>query len=215
MDKLRLRVLDAHALGDPGFLGEAVLELRPLQLEPNAPPINLWLPLQARPLAVTSVLLAVRCLLMRCLVALVSCVPAVSSSINFHSRVSCSTSRGCRLEACHAQNCDNAGIKHVCQSLQGSRAGSVHLQLQLIVKTPTAKPVLVRSSSAGKPKEPGAGVCHGKQQQCQFCTSPLMAHLVGPQLGSHGMRDWVQACFLSACWSYSPGLHVEAIYACT
>ena len=48
VDKLRLRVLDAHALGDPGFLGEAALDLRPLQLEPNAPPVNVWLPLQAR-----------------------------------------------------------------------------------------------------------------------------------------------------------------------
>ena len=49
MDKLRLRVLDAHALGDPGFLGEAALDLRSLQLQPNAAPINIWLPLQARP----------------------------------------------------------------------------------------------------------------------------------------------------------------------
>ncbi len=48
VDKLRLRVLDAHALGDPGFLGEAALDLRPLQLQPNAPPVNLWLPLQVQ-----------------------------------------------------------------------------------------------------------------------------------------------------------------------
>ena len=52
MDKLRLRVLDAHALGDPGFLGEAALDLRPLQLQPNAPPVNIWLPLQVRSSAV-------------------------------------------------------------------------------------------------------------------------------------------------------------------
>ena len=46
VDKLRLRVLDAHALGDPGFLGETALDLGPLQLQPNAPPVNIWLPLQ-------------------------------------------------------------------------------------------------------------------------------------------------------------------------
>ena len=48
LDKLRLRVLDAHALGDPGFLGDASIDLRPLRLEPNAPPVNVWLPLQVR-----------------------------------------------------------------------------------------------------------------------------------------------------------------------
>ena len=48
LDKLWLRVLDAHALGDPGFLGDAAVDLRPLRLEANAPPINVWLPLQAR-----------------------------------------------------------------------------------------------------------------------------------------------------------------------
>jgi len=51
VDKLRLRVLDAHALGDPGFLGEATLDLRPLQLQPNAPPVNIWLPLQVHSFA--------------------------------------------------------------------------------------------------------------------------------------------------------------------
>jgi hypothetical protein len=43
-----VRVLDAHALGDPGFLGDASIDLRPLRLEANAPPTNVWLPLQAR-----------------------------------------------------------------------------------------------------------------------------------------------------------------------
>lgn len=44
----RLRVLDATALGDPAVLGEAKLDLRTLNLEPNAPPINIWLPLKVR-----------------------------------------------------------------------------------------------------------------------------------------------------------------------
>lgn len=42
----RVRVLDARALGDPGFLGEAPLSLASLDLTPNSPPVNLWLPLK-------------------------------------------------------------------------------------------------------------------------------------------------------------------------
>ncbi len=44
----RINVLDARALGDPGFLGEARLSLASLALEPNSPPVNLWLPLKVR-----------------------------------------------------------------------------------------------------------------------------------------------------------------------
>lgn len=44
-----IRVLDARALGDPGFLGEAPVSLAALELSPNSPPLNLWLPLKARP----------------------------------------------------------------------------------------------------------------------------------------------------------------------
>ncbi len=44
-----IRVLDARALGDPGFLGEAPVSLAALELPPNSPPLNLWLPLKARP----------------------------------------------------------------------------------------------------------------------------------------------------------------------
>lgn len=42
-------MLDARALGDPGFLGEAPVSLAALELPPNSPPLNLWLPLKARP----------------------------------------------------------------------------------------------------------------------------------------------------------------------
>ena len=40
---------------------------------------------------------------------------------------------------------------------QGSRAGSIHVQVQLLIKPPTEKPILSRSASAGKPKEPATG----------------------------------------------------------
>lgn len=39
-------MLDARALGDPGFLGEAHIDVASLALEPNSPPVNLWLPLK-------------------------------------------------------------------------------------------------------------------------------------------------------------------------
>lgn len=42
----RVSVLDARALGDPGFLGEAHIDVASLALEPNSPPVNLWLPLK-------------------------------------------------------------------------------------------------------------------------------------------------------------------------
>jgi hypothetical protein len=42
----RVSVLDARALGDPGFLGEAHIDVASLSLEPNSPPVNLWLPLK-------------------------------------------------------------------------------------------------------------------------------------------------------------------------
>ena len=45
----RVSVLDARALGDPGFLGEARVDLASLALEPNSPPLNLWLPLKVLP----------------------------------------------------------------------------------------------------------------------------------------------------------------------
>jgi hypothetical protein len=44
----RVSVLDARALGDPGFLGEAHIDVASLSLEPNSPPVNLWLPLKVR-----------------------------------------------------------------------------------------------------------------------------------------------------------------------
>ena len=39
-------MLDARALGDPGFLGEVHIDVASLSLEPNSPPVNLWLPLK-------------------------------------------------------------------------------------------------------------------------------------------------------------------------
>ena len=45
-DVNRISVLDARALGDPGFLGEARINVASLALEPNSPPVNLWLPLK-------------------------------------------------------------------------------------------------------------------------------------------------------------------------
>ena len=45
---LRLKVLDAKALGDPGVLGTADISLADAQLQPNAGPRDMWLPLKVR-----------------------------------------------------------------------------------------------------------------------------------------------------------------------
>ncbi|KAK9808686.1 hypothetical protein WJX72_001889 [[Myrmecia] bisecta] len=45
----RLAVLDAKAMGDPGLLGTAKLSLKDLDLQPNGPPRNMWLPLKGSP----------------------------------------------------------------------------------------------------------------------------------------------------------------------
>jgi hypothetical protein len=42
----RIRILDAKALGDPGLLGTAEVSLPDAQLQPNAGPRDMWLPLQ-------------------------------------------------------------------------------------------------------------------------------------------------------------------------
>lgn len=44
----RLKVLDAKALGDPGLLGTADISLADAQLQPNAGPRDMWLPLKVR-----------------------------------------------------------------------------------------------------------------------------------------------------------------------
>lgn len=44
----RLKVLDAKALGDPGVLGTADISLADAQLQPNAGPRDMWLPLKVR-----------------------------------------------------------------------------------------------------------------------------------------------------------------------
>ena len=44
----RLKVLDAKALGDPGLLGTAAISLADAQLQPNAGPRDMWLPLKVR-----------------------------------------------------------------------------------------------------------------------------------------------------------------------
>jgi len=42
----RIRILDAKALGDPGLLGTAEVSLADAQLQPNAGPRDMWLPLK-------------------------------------------------------------------------------------------------------------------------------------------------------------------------
>ncbi len=42
----RIRILDAKALGDPGLLGTTEVSLPDAQLQPNAGPRDMWLPLQ-------------------------------------------------------------------------------------------------------------------------------------------------------------------------
>lgn len=38
--------------------------------------------------------------------------------------------------------------------VQGSRLGSIHVQLALLVKPAADKPILARSACAGKPRDP-------------------------------------------------------------
>ncbi|KAL3130535.1 hypothetical protein ABBQ38_008347 [Trebouxia sp. C0009 RCD-2024] len=45
----QLKVLDAKALGDPGVLGTADISLADAQLQPNAGPRDMWLPLKGSP----------------------------------------------------------------------------------------------------------------------------------------------------------------------
>lgn len=41
-----IRVLDAKALGEPGLLGTSEVSLADAQLQPNAGPRDMWLPLK-------------------------------------------------------------------------------------------------------------------------------------------------------------------------
>ena len=68
---------------------------------------------------------------------------------------------------------------------QGSRLGSVHLQVALLVKPPVEKAILARSACAGKPRDPPGLRCpsrHGKHPEATL-SKGLMLSAVYSSLG--------------------------------
>lgn len=125
----RVSVLDARALGDPGFLGEAHIDVASLSLEPNSPPVNLWLPLKVR-----------------------------HDNSNTHpAQLPCSDSC-CPNATRSVRRWDCTHLMRM-QTMQGSRLGAIHVQLALLLKPDAVKPLLARSACAGKPRDPPGASC--------------------------------------------------------
>ena len=90
----RIKVLDAKALGDPGVLGTAEISLTDAQLQPNAGPRDMWLPLKVTlPLQTTTEHICI-CSLAFLVVGLISALCCVDKQFTLYSSLDSQSAAG-------------------------------------------------------------------------------------------------------------------------